>query len=294
MHFLRLYRADHASLSQIRIAIGFIFALLPAVPCLPATVSPSVPVSSTTTAKFSPTSFPVIYVASAVVDCGAPLVRDICSTSVFNSLFPVSAAAATQQLVTTRTSRVTTETVTSIVTVYQMLPSSSCMTGNQTIVSTVSYTLVSTMDVSQVSTIFLPSSHNSLSAFSTSTSLSITRLSEERSYKPSLIHTSGPPLPQVIFKRDIPSTPASPKLAPRSYDYNPCYDVPPNHDMVTNSLTDVCHFVANAQNYFVSLVPISSAAYLPSWVGYLWQTVQALIELWSIVKFVGNELTLTS
>ena len=65
-----------------------IFALLPVVLSLPTSLSSSVPVSSLTTSTLStPTSFPVIYVASAVVDCGAPLVRDICSTSFFDSLF---------------------------------------------------------------------------------------------------------------------------------------------------------------------------------------------------------------
>jgi hypothetical protein len=138
-----------------------------------------------------------------------------------------------------------------------------------------------------VTTVLLSISERSQLAFSTSLSISVTRLTEERNYKPSLIHTAGPPLPGVIFKRNVPSTElilrASPKLVLRSYDYDRCYDVPPSHDMVTNSLIDVCHFVANAENYFVSLKPISSAAYMPSWVGYFWQALQAFTELRSIV-----------
>ena len=184
---------------------------------------------------------------------------------------------------------------------YQTMPSGNCTTSAHAFISTISYTVLSTVDASQVTIISFPSSGHILSEISTSVSLSITRVAEETSYRPSLIHTTGPALPnalpgQGILKRDdspisIVILPPS-KLRSRSYDYDSCDNVPPSHDLSTNSLTDVCHFVANAQNYFVSLVPISSAAYLPSWVGYLIQAFAALIEIWSIVLILISGLML--
>jgi len=294
MHLLRPPTPSLAFLPRSEFLVGFVLLLLLEVGCLPTSSSgPVITTSSPASALSTPTTFPIIYVASAVVDCGVPLVPDPCSTYLFDSIFPISAAASSQKSVdagTREVQHVISKTITSAVTVYGTDPMANCSTSNQTLVytSTSFYVVVSSIESAQVTTDLLSISEPGHLAFSTSLSIgSITRLTEERNYKPSLIHTVGPPLPGVIFKRFVPSTklilPISPTLALRSYDYDRCYNVPPSHDMVTNSLTDVCHFVANAENYFVSLMPISSAAYMPSWVGYFWQALQAFTELWSIV-----------
>ena len=68
----------------------------------------------------------------------------------------------------------------------------------------------------------------------------------------------------------------------RTYDYDRCGG-PPDHDLLTNSLTDVCHFIANIQvgNGFVSLKP-TTAAYMPSWIGYLVRVLTAMASLTSV------------
>ena len=70
------------------------------------------------------------------------------------------------------------------------------------------------------------------------------------------------------------------------YDYDSCNGAPPDHDMVTNSLVDVCHFVANAKSYFVSLRP-TSAAYMPSWMGFMFQTIICIWNLILLVRLCG-------
>ena len=175
-----------------------LIALLPAMFALPTSVS-SVPAKlSTTSTIATPTTFPVIYVARAVIDCGAPLLQDVCSTSFFDSLFHVATTASGQAMVTTRTSHyihAITKTVTSIVTI---LPSANCTTSMQTLISTFNYTLVSTLKASLVTTSIWSSPAHTLMSISTSISISITRLAEETSYKPSLIRTSGPALPNAL------------------------------------------------------------------------------------------------
>ena len=59
-------------------------------------------------------------------------------------------------------------------------------------------------------------------------------------------------------------------IARRSYDsgYDLCLGVPLGEDFKTNSLSNVCNFVSNANDSFVSLAP-TAAAYMPSWLDYL-------------------------
>ena len=70
----------------------------------------------------------------------------------------------------------------------------------------------------------------------------------------------------------------------RSYDntYDRCSG-PPDQDLKTNSLTEICHFVANLEvgNQFISLKP-TAAAYMPSWIGYLVRVLTALGSLTSL------------
>lgn len=72
----------------------------------------------------------------------------------------------------------------------------------------------------------------------------------------------------------------------RSYDseYNRC-EGPPNHDMVSNSLMDVCHFMVNLafQDLVSSLKP-TAAAYMPSWVGYVARVVTAVVNLIALIS----------
>jgi hypothetical protein len=70
----------------------------------------------------------------------------------------------------------------------------------------------------------------------------------------------------------------------RSYQFNLCDGEAPSHDFVSKSLTDVCRFVANAQQWFVSLRPSGTAAYLPCWPGFVVQTLIAIIDLLAIVR----------
>jgi hypothetical protein len=212
--------------------------------------------------------------------------RDVCSTVLSDSIFLAQTQTIANKVFTTKTNnytQVTTSVCTSTITILQIVRSPNCTSKTQTAVSTVTYTHVSTLVASQITTMALPAVTHTVSVFSTSTGSDIVaRVIKETSYTPSLIHTAGPQLPGPNFKRDIPSAPTE-KLGARAYDYNSCDKVPPSHDMVSDSLADVCHFVANANDYFVSLQPISTAAYLPTWAGYLIQTLSALMELRSIV-----------
>jgi hypothetical protein len=272
--------------SRVRISeVAFIFALPPTVLSLPQLTASLSTITTTTAAQsFNTTSFPVIFVASAIIDCGAPLMRDVCSTIIPDSIFLADAGNRTKGCHHKGTNtQVTTSVCTSNFTIFQIVTWSDCANMTQAAVSTVMYTVVSTLVASQKTTMALPVVTHTVSVFSTSIGSDIvTRIIWETSYTPSLIHTTGPLLPGPNLKRDIPSTPIA-TLAARSYDYNSCDDVPSSHDMVSNSLADVCHFVANAEDYFVSLQPISTAAYLPTWAGYLIQTLSALMELRSIV-----------
>ena len=72
------------------------------------------------------------------------------------------------------------------------------------------------------------------------------------------------------------------EYAKRSYDYDVCDGVPPSHDFVSNSASEVCHFVANAEKFFVTLQP-TAAAYMPSWGGFI---VQVGVAIWNLLSIV--------
>lgn len=69
----------------------------------------------------------------------------------------------------------------------------------------------------------------------------------------------------------------------RSYDFNRCNFGLPSHDMVSDSLIEVCHFAVNvaAGGWLVSLRP-TRAAYMPSWMGYVMRFVWSLNNLSAI------------
>lgn len=70
----------------------------------------------------------------------------------------------------------------------------------------------------------------------------------------------------VLARRDNRST------------YDICLGIPPGHSLKTNNLADVCDFVSNANDSFVSLAP-TPAAYLPSWLDYLVSFLAVSISL---------------
>lgn len=67
-------------------------------------------------------------------------------------------------------------------------------------------------------------------------------------------------------------------LAPRSYDYNVCSGTLPTDDFKSNSLSEVCHFVANIAPVFVSLSP-NTAAFMPSWISYVTSVLISFTQL---------------
>lgn len=106
--------------------------------------------------------------------------------------------------------------------------------------------------------------------------------------------------PIPLFSRVIATNSYSPSIVPislvttpspavkavrRSYDFNICAGKPPSHNFVSGSLTDVCRFVADAQQWIVSLRPRAPSAYMPSWTGYF---AQFLISILNLVVIVGS------
>jgi hypothetical protein len=204
--------------------------------------------------------FPVIYVGKGLVDCGSPLVKDQCSA------FP---------LITT------------------------VSTGNKAFMihATSLLSINATGDLFKNNPIIAIPIDGSLTLSGTyqltiTPSPASTRILIQTSYSASIVSPSTLEVPTKISPRlDVSSPTTDPKKLPRglqrvrrSYDYNSCDDDPPNHDLVSTSLTDVCHFVANAKQYFVSLRPSTNAAYMPSWTGYLIQIILTIINLRGIVS----------
>lgn len=93
--------------------------------------------------------------------------------------------------------------------------------------------------------------------------------------------THLPPKP-VIPTHITPTTSQRPlnvwRGVRRSYEFNICLDNRPTHDFVSNSLSEVCNFVANLPDEFTSLVP-TTAAYMPSWFGYTTAAIINAVQL---------------
>jgi hypothetical protein len=94
--------------------------------------------------------------------------------------------------------------------------------------------------------------------------------------------TPTPSYTRIVATNSYAPSITIPPLLPRSYDFNPCEKTPPSHDFVSRSLSDVCHFLANTRDYFVSSRPRESA-YLPSWPGYLVQILISILNIFGIV-----------
>jgi hypothetical protein len=111
----------------------------------------------------------------------------------------------------------------------------------------------------------------------------------EVTYTPSILPTPSSYASPCQIRRDTGAskTPApnshSETVYRRIYEWDRCTG-DPTHDLVTNSLADLCPFIINAaaSNLFVSLKPTPSA-YMPSWVGYL---SQFCVSFWNLLSFV--------
>lgn len=198
-------------------------------------------------------SFPMIYVGQGLVDCGAPLIKDQCST------YPVNYSITTGQ----QTFAVHASDLYSISTTF------SIVAGNPTIIPINGY--VALQGTFQITVTHDPPA---------------TRVVVATSYTPTISHvlTAAPvssPQPQTTAAPNIPRN--IQPIRKRDFGYDICQGQPPSWRILTNSLTEVCHFVANAKNYFVSLKPSSDAAYLPSWTSYLFQSFLCVMYFFCIV-----------
>jgi len=127
------------------------------------------------------------------------------------------------------------------------------------------------------------------------------RITNQTAYSPSIADSySSSLIPRAVMTSSTPSV-YTPRIAHkwsrRSYDteYNRC-NGPPSHDLATNSLREVCHFVVNvaAQHLVVSLRP-TTAAYMPSWVGFMMRLILACVGIYStaLVFLLFKYLALT-
>jgi hypothetical protein len=209
------------------------------------------------------TSFPIIYVGQGLVDCGAPLVKDQCST------YPVNYSITTGQ----QTFAVRAPYLYSINTTYPIVANNPIITipidGYLALQGT-----------------YLTSITHDPPA---------TRVVVATSYSPTISQapttgaaTVSTPQPQTTV---APNIPRNIQPVKRSFEYDICQGQPPTWRLLTKSLTEVCHFVANAQDYFVSLKPSSDAAYLPSWISYLFQSLLCVMYFFCMVPPIKLFLT---
>ena len=104
-----------------------------------------------------------------------------------------------------------------------------------------------------------------------------------RNYVPRTVATtaSSSPSPTAhVTKRTPQINEHLPVLARRDYGstYDICLGIPPGQSLKTNKLADVCNFVSNANDSFVSLAP-TDGAYLPSWLSYFVAFIAVIISL---------------
>jgi hypothetical protein len=197
--------------------------------------------------------FPVIYVGQGLLDCGAPLVTDQCST------YPLNYSISTGQ----QTFSIHASYLFSVNTTYSILSNNATVTlpidGHLALSGTFQVTITPTPPA--------------------------TRVALETSYTPTISPAAAASANLLPRASPYPTNiPRNNQPLKRSYDYNICQGGPPDHRLLTRSLVEVCHFVANAKNYFVSLRPNTDAVYLPSWPGYLIQTVLCFMYFFCIVK----------
>jgi hypothetical protein len=197
-----------------------------------------------------------------IVLCGAPLVSDarsITSTSEVQIISIKTGLSATTTVISESTilfrSRVSSNTYNPIISVTSYAPATDST-------STGTATRLSRRDPTHL--IASPNDSPAPTTISMSTaSLPLDSTDRKLRY----------PIPHKVNVVAVSTT-----FIRRSYDFNNCLDQLPSHDFVTNSLPEVCHFVANVQDLFVSLAP-TSAAYTPSWASYFISTVILVIQV---------------
>jgi hypothetical protein len=197
-------------------------------------------------------NFPAIYVGQGLLDCGAPLVMDQCST------YPLNYSISTGQ----QTFSIHASYLFSVNTTYSILSNNATVTlpidGFLALSGTFQVTVTPTPPA--------------------------TRVALETSYTPIISPAAAAATNLLPRASPYPTNiPRNNQPLKRSYDYNICQGSPPDRRLLTRSLVEVCHFVANARNYFVSLRPSTVAAYLPSWPGYLIQAVLCFMYFFCIV-----------
>jgi hypothetical protein len=230
------------------------------------------------------TQFPIVYVAGGIVNCGSQLALDVCSTQ--SSVIRIPSSTTTEILSDTWTITVTVPLTQPVIitTVFQSLVNDTYLLeipGRFVITETAigMFSLTGTV----VQSLSLPVS---------TTSFTTPRISAKTSYHPTVIPTTALSRRAAQDNKDLWPTPVYDAFSPskrleldllkRSYDYDSCDGKPPTHDLVTNSLVEVCHFVANAQNYLVSLEP-TTAAFMPSWSGFV---IQVIVSIWNLFSIV--------
>lgn len=191
--------------------------------------------------------FPQIYIGQRLLDCGSPLIQDQCS------FYPLNYSITTGA----QYFSVSAPLLYSINATYSIVANNPTITipiqGWLTLSGTYEFTITHTPPA--------------------------TRVAMVTDYTPSL--GTGTVGPQVTSP---PMLPRNMREVKRSYDYDVCGGQPPDRRLVTRSLVDVCHFVANAKSYFVSLRASTDAAYLPSWPGYLAQALFCAMYFFCIVS----------
>jgi hypothetical protein len=210
-------------------------------------------------------SFPQIYAADGILNCGSPLQPDQCTTasaasvsfSTTEETFPVHIASLFEYAVGTGA--------------WEQLNAG----------PTITFQLDATVAFNVTYQVTIPP-----------TPLFTRVATATNSYSPVISPTSA--LPASSSQSTTPTPKPTMRAIRRSYQFNLCDGVAPSHDFVSKSLVDVCRFVANAQQWFVSLRPSGTAAYLPCWPGYIVQTLIAIIDILAIVLPLRFPLTIES
>jgi hypothetical protein len=210
-----------------------------------------VPVTSSTNSASAYTS-PQIWVAQGQVDCGPSLFSNPCTSVQYSSTtFWTDDSSQLEEYVYSTYYYTTTDTI----------PSDR----------------YSPIILSQQFTSTTPVT-NTLNARSFNNKNNTPRTMSPRISAAPVLPTATPVVPITTAARfemqnDI-------QLGRRSLDasYDLCLGIPPGTNLETNSLVDVCNFVSNANDTFVSLAP-NAAAYMPTWLDYMMSFITLSISL---------------
>jgi hypothetical protein len=217
--------------------------------------------------KRSTPIFPLVYVADGILECGASLIADQCSANP-----------------TTSYSLFTPHPTFHISDQYEY----SLLNGEQNEWFLVDNPILTFIIDTSVA-FELPATTIQIALTPTPES---TRIIKQTAYSPSI--STSEVWDSPMQTPTATSSFRNPKLAHRSYEFDPCDGTRPSHDFVSTSLDGICHFIANVQQYFVSLRPAAFSAYLPCWPGYLVQVFIAVLDLFQIVMTVTESLLIIS